>query len=389
MTPAARVAAAIDILDQVLAGQATEAALLAWARGNRYAGSKDRAAVRDLVFDARRKWASSMAWGGAQTGRAIMAGCLAQQGVDLDPLFSGQGYAPAPLSEDERAQLANPPAPTDAIQHDVQDWVWDLLVRDHGSRAAEIAQALRQRAPVFLRVNLQRSTRAKVQDDLKADGIETVALPDSQTALEVVEGARKLRTCKALQAGVIELQDARSQAMIAEIPLPEKARVLDYCAGGGGKALALADRGAQVWAHDISQARLSDLPLRAQRAGVQIEVVTKPQLAENAPFDTVLCDVPCSGSGAWRRSPDGKWRLGPGDLSALCDTQQQVLAEAARLVTAQGQLVYATCSVLRDENAGAIARFLASQPGWQCRFERQWLPGPAGDGFYMARLERA
>lgn len=389
MTPAARVAAAIEVLEAVIDGQATEAALLSWARGSRYAGSKDRAAVRDLVFEARRKWASSSAIGGTKTGRAVMLGLLTQTEADIEALFSGAGYGPAPLSEDELAQLDAEHGLSDAERLDLPEWVWERLRAQYGDAAETIAAALRARAAVFLRVNTAKATREDAADTLRAVGIETSPHELATTALEVVSGARQIRNSQAYQEGVVELQDAASQAVVASLGVKPGDSVLDYCAGGGGKALALAALGAEVSAHDIAPERMSDLPVRAARAGAEIAVLTPDDLGSAAAFDLVLCDAPCSGSGAWRRSPDGKWKLSEADLDALRQTQLEVLTKAQDFVGPSGRLAYVTCSVLEAENDATVRAFLDAVPGWRCADRTAWLPTEGGDGFFLQLLERA
>jgi 16S rRNA (cytosine967-C5)-methyltransferase len=161
--------------------------------------------------------------------------------------------------------------------------------------------------------------------------------------------------------------------------------VLDYCAGGGGKALALAARGAAVTAHDADPGRMRDLPARAARAGARVEIEAAPAGA----FDLVLCDAPCSGSGTWRRAPEAKWRLTPERLAALTELQAQILDQAAPLVAPGGALAYATCSLLEAENGAQTADFLARHPGWQLENERRLTPLEGGDGFYLALLRRS
>ena len=385
MTPAARIAAAIGILDQVLAGEPAEKALTNWARASRFAGSGDRAALRDHVFDALRNRASFAHLGGALTGRGLMIGALRAAGVDPATLFTGAGHAPAPLSE---AEQAPPPPMPELVALDCPDWLAPQLRASLGDDFAPVMQALKVRAPVFLRVNLARADRETAARRLAQDGIDTRPHPLAETALEVTRNPRRVRNSTAYQQGLVELQDAAAQAICAEIPMTPGARVLDYCAGGGGKALALAARGARVLAHDAQPARLRDLPVRAARAGVEIPLLDRPGVRRAAPFDLVVADVPCSGSGAWRRSPEGKWRLTPDALDELCDIQSGILDEIADLVAPGGALVYITCSLLARENQDQVARFLARFPGWRLARQRLLTPRDGGDGFFQARLMR-
>lgn len=387
MKPAARVQAAIEVLDQILAGTPVEQALTGWARRNRYAGSKDRAAVRDHVFDATRCRRSFAALGGAMTGRGLMLGAVRQAGTDPDEVFNDVGYAPAPLTDEERMEQAQPAE--DAERLDIPDWVWPKLKASHADQTTSVAQALQSRAPVHLRVNLRKTTREDVQQSLTRDGIICVSHPASLSALEVTEGNRRIRQNAAYQDGLVELQDAASQALVDALPLEDGQKVLDFCAGGGGKSLAIAARAdVQVFAHDAMPHRMRDLPERARRAGVTIPEIAPQDVMTAGPFDVVLCDVPCSGSGAWRRAPDGKWRLTPEDLETLKATQFEILQQAAALVAPDGVLAYATCSLLDEENADQIDRFLAKNPGWARGFQKVWDLQGGTDGFFTAHLTR-
>lgn len=394
MTPAARLQAAIEVLDRVSAGTPAEQALLGWARASRYAGSKDRAAVRDHVFDVLRRWRSCAALGGGKSGRARVIGLLRDGGYDVAALFDGQGHAPAALSPDEAAHLALVPDLPENVALDCPDWLTSRLHAALGTQFGPVMAALRQRAPVFLRVNLARANRTQAQAALAQEGIATRPSPIAATALEVTGNARAVQRARAYLDGLVELQDATSQAVVEALPLQPGQRVLDYCAGGGGKALAMAARAdLSVWAHDADPARMTDLSARAARAGATIRSATSSEARRAAPFDLVLLDVPCSGSGSWRRAPEAKWRFTEARLEQLQAAQAQILDEGAGLVAPQGWLAYVTCSLLRDENETAVARFLARAPRWRCALQRRWQPcahagddGGDGDGFFLALL---
>jgi len=388
MTPAARVQSSIEILDTVLSGMATEQALTRWARANRFAGSKDRAAVRDLVFSAIRCRASFAFLGGSETGRGLMIGSLIAENANIDEMFCGLGYAPEPLTDDERSTLKSPEDVPDDIAVDLPDWIWAKFQEDLGDSAAETAKVLRNRASVFLRANLKKCTQSQAVDLLKAEGIEVRCHSLSDTALEVTTNPRRVALSKAYTSGFVELQDAASQAVCDFLELPNAGRILDYCAGGGGKSLAMAARTeADIFAHDANSSRMSDLPSRAERASISLNILD--EISSDAQFDLVLCDVPCSGSGSWRRSPDGKWGLSKESLSGLNATQTKILAEAAKLVKPQGELAYATCSVFACENRDRVDAFIFENPNWSVIADRQFLPQQGGDGFYIARLTRA
>lgn len=384
MTPGARVAAAISVLDVVRSGEAAEKALTGWARGARYAGSKDRAAVRDHVFDVLRRWRSCAALGGGDDGRHLMIGAMRSEGIDPHTVFTGDGHAPTALTEPERAG-GHVPVGLDAL--DLPDWLWPHFETSLGASAERAAEMLRHRAPVMLRVNSQRGTVAEAQAQLASEGIDTTSADIAKTALQVISGERKIAGSVAYADGLVELQDGSSQAAMEALDIAEGARVLDYCAGGGGKVLALAARADAAWyAHDIAPQRMNDLSARAKRAGVDVTRLETGAIARAAPFDLVLCDAPCSGSGTWRRSPDAKWRLTPERLDALTQTQYEILAKAAPLVASGGCLAYATCSVFKVENEAVVARFLREHPSWRLVQQRAWPISGAGDGFCLAQL---
>ncbi len=387
MTPAARIAAAIDVLDAILGAAPAERVLTAWGRDNRYAGSGDRAAIRDHVFDALRRRRSYAALGGAESGRGIMIGALRHGRINPATIFTGLGHAPSVLTPDETD--FTPADMPDPVRCDMPEWLYPHFAASLGPDAEPAMLALRDRAPVHLRVNLRKIDRDQAIIALAHDGIAAGAHPDIRTALQITENERKIKTSGAYLDGLVELQDAASQAAILRLPLRDNDRVLDYCAGGGGKSLAmgaLAD--VTLYAHDANAARMADLPIRSQRAGLRIDIIGTHQLAQTGPFNLVLIDAPCSGSGAWRRSPDAKWRLTEGALDGLCATQSQILDQAAPLVGPSGVLAYATCSVLGVENRTQVDRFLTRSPGWTLQDQMQLLPGPLHDGFYLAVLRR-
>ena len=388
MTPQAREAAAIALLDRWLAGEPAEAALTRWARSARYAGSGDRAAVRDHVYAAIRRRRSAAALGGGRTGRALLLG-LHREAGDQPPCWGDAPHAPASLSSGERALFSAPrPDMTRGERLDCPDWLLAHFDRALGSEAGPVLMAMRQRAPVFLRVNAARAERTQVIDMLANEGVQARPHPLAVQALEIVQGARRVRATAAWREGLIELQDAASQAVAERFAaaLPRGARALDFCAGGGGKALALAAMGHAVSAHDADPARMRDLPERARRAGASVPPVADP--CRHAPWPALLADAPCSGSGSWRRTPEAKWALTPERLAALLSLQDDILDEAAGLIGAGGLLGYATCSLFRDENEERIDAFLARHPDWALVSSARWSPLQGGDGFFLALLRR-
>jgi 16S rRNA (cytosine967-C5)-methyltransferase len=383
MTPSARLAAAIAVLDRWLAGTPAEQALTNWGRASRYAGSGDRLAVRDLVFEALRCRRSFAHRGGAETGRGLMLGALRERGEDPAAHFTGQGHAPAPLTE---AESADPGRAAGLVALDCPEWLGPILQSSLGPDFAPVMQALRHRAPVFLRVNLALADRPSAIARLAAEGIACAAHALADSALLVTEGARKIHQSQAFADGLVELQDAASQAVVAALPVTPGLPVLDFCAGGGGKALALAARGARVTAHDANPARLRDLAPRAARA--QADIAVLPPGPPQGTWPLVLADAPCTGSGAWRRAPEGKWSLTPAGLTGLLALQASVLDQAACCVAPGGCIGYATCSVIEAENGAQIAAFLRRSPGWRLVGESRFSPLQGGDGFYLAQVLR-
>ncbi|QMU57656.1 MAG: RsmB/NOP family class I SAM-dependent RNA methyltransferase [Boseongicola sp.] len=384
MTPAARLQASADILDRILAGEAAEKVLTTWARKNRYAGSGDRAAIRGIVFDAYRR-KRSLGWlGGEETGRGLIIGKLRDQGTEVSSIFDGQGYGPVALSEDEKtAGVALKDAPA-AVRLDVPDWLAETLIDDLGSEAEVILGVMRHRAPIFLRANLAKTDRVGLLDRLATEGIGAGSHALAETAVEVEGEPRNLTRLPSFEDGLFELQDAASQAVIERLKDHlAGARVLDYCAGGGGKSLAMAALGAkEVVAHDAEPGRMHDLPARAARGAVSIEIAHDPR----GMFDVVLCDAPCSGSGAWRRQVDAKWTLTETRLKELCVIQQDILEKAKTLVQPGGTLAYVTCSMLKVENHVQVQSFLDANPGWDAELIEQLTPLQGGDGFFASIL---
>ena len=376
MTPGARAAAAISVLDRVLGGEPAEKALTNWGRASRFAGSGDRAAVRDLVFDALRRRSSAAALGGGLTGRGLILGLARATGQET--LFSGEGHAPAPPGPDDQGR-----DPGDGEILDLQDWLVSDLRNDLGADFMAVADALRARAPVFLRVNLTKGDRSAAIARLAEEGIVARPHPLATTVLEVTENARKIHASDAHLTGLVELQDASSQAVIEALPLADGMKVLDHCAGGGGKTLAMAARAQlRLFAHDAHPRRMADLPDRARRAGAKVTLTDHPETG--APYDLILVDAPCSGSGSWRRDPEGKWKISQEVIANIEQTQISILDRVALMLRPGGVLAYVTCSLLSRENGAQSRAFLGRHPGWHLDREVTLTPLQGGDGFYLA-----
>lgn len=389
MTPAARVQAAIELLDAIILAAQGEGApadrLIAdYFRNRRYAGSKDRRAVRDLAYAAIRRCGEVPA-----SGRAAMA-ALGTGDPAILQLFDGSPHAPAPLGEGEV-----PAAPGVAPA-----WLEEFL-QASGIAGEELA-ALTGRAPLDIRVNT-----------LKADR-ETIKLPVAGERLSAPQGLRfesgtQVEQWDAWMNGEIEVQDHGSQIACLAADAKPGETVVDLCAGAGGKALALAASMAnqgRLIASDIDRSRLSRLAPRAQRAGAGvIETLLLDPGKEADAFadlagriDCVLVDAPCSGTGTWRRKPEAKWRLTPARLDRFAAAQDHLLDLAAGLVRPGGRIVYVTCSLLDAEGRARIEGFLERHPGWQADVPDVPLGRSHGhgirltpfhdgtDGFFLAKL---
>ncbi len=353
MTPAARVQAAIELLDEIIAaakgkGAPADRLIAAYFKARRYAGSKDRRAVRDLVYRAVRHCGPV-----PQTGRAAML-ALAKTDATLAPLFDGSAHGPATRTEGE------PVARTGLAP----DWLVEALASS--GLEGEAAEAMLGRAPLDIRVNALKADRSSL--DLPEAGEPL----DAPQALRFPAGTQ-VEQWPAYQDGLIEVQDHGSQLICDAIMAQAGETVIDLCAGAGGKTLALAARfgnSISLVATDTDKRRLGNLAPRAQRAGAAIDqtVLLDPgrEMEMLAPFagkaDHVLVDAPCSGTGTWRRNPESRWRLDPKELARLGALQDHVLDIAAQLVRSGGTVTFVTCSVLDAEGTQRMKAFLDRHP---------------------------
>jgi len=404
MTPSARLSAAIDILAgiadlRVPVGEA----LKDWGRRNRYAGAKDRTAIANLIYDALRTRASSAWLMGGDSPRQIMLGALkVSRGLDANAvarLCSGERYAPAPLSEEERVALdtATLDGAPDHVQGDYPEWLAAHFSRAFGADAVAEGRALAQRAPVDLRVNLIKTTREKALEELAHLAPQPTPFSPLGLRIAVAGDGRgpALSAEPAYVKGLVEVQDESSQ--IAAIVAAPKAgeQVLDLCAGGGGKTLALASlmgNSGQIYATDADGRRLMPIYERLERSGARNVQVRAPRgktdvLADlEGRCDLVLVDAPCTGVGTWRRNPDAKWRIRPGALEQRVKDQEAVLERAAKYVKPGGRLVYVTCSLLPEENEDRAAAFLEANPGFS-RIDMQEAARAAEAGALVDRAD--
>jgi 16S rRNA (cytosine967-C5)-methyltransferase len=380
MRPGAHIKAAVEVLEEILGRHRPAAAALSdWGKSHRFAGSGDRAAIGNLVYDALRRKRSLAEQMTSDTPRAI-ALAAAPRALGLAPAAviaaaDGSAYALEALSEAERSGLvrelpSDTPAP---ILGDFPDWLEPSLRRVFGAAVAEEAKALARRAPVDLRVNALKADREKVLKDLARFAPVATSLSPLGVRLPPPEGSGRhpnVENEAAHGKGWYEVQDEGSQVAALMAEAGPRQQVLDICAGAGGKALAFAaamQNTGQIYAYDDDAARLRPIFERLKRAGARNVQVMRggdaTGLAALGPrFDLVFCDAPCTGSGAWRRRPDAKWRLKPANLAQRQDEQRAILAQAAPLVKPGGRLAYVTCSVLPEENDDQMAWFVANHP---------------------------
>jgi 16S rRNA (cytosine967-C5)-methyltransferase len=432
VTPSARLEAAITLLAAIdAATRPADAVANDFFRDRRFIGSGDRRAVSDRVWRvlrARRR----LTWlVPAATPRLLIAASLLTEAWSLAGVaetFSGDRFAPAILSATEHAAVRriegktlDDPAMPEPVRLELPDWLYPRMLRRFGPDLAGEMAALNEPAPLDLRVNVLKATVAEAQAALAAEGWEARPTPLSPWGLRI-DGRRPITTGPAFQTGVVEIQDEGSQLVAALTGAAPGMRVVDWCAGAGGKTLAMAammrNRG-QIVACDVSAHRLEGAVRRLRRAGAHnvechhVAPGDKWAKRRAGAFDRVLVDAPCTGTGTWRRNPDARHRLAEQDLLELVEKQSSILDTAQALVSRSGgRLIYATCSLLEEENEAQVSAFLARHPEfvvvpagqvWPFKdgpFDEgrgDWLQGeflsltPARngtDGFFAAVLER-
>jgi 16S rRNA (cytosine967-C5)-methyltransferase len=380
MTPGARLAAAIEVLSDIGARRRPAADTLKdWGLSHRFAGSGDRAGIAGLVYDSLRRRASSAYLMGEDTPRATALGMLVRErGFDPDAvarLASGAGYAPPPLTEAERARLAatDLAAAPPHVRGDYPEWLDPYLARVFGDERAEEGAALASRAPLDLRANALKASRDEAARSLADLAPEPTRWSPYGLRIKLRADAKNpaVHAEFAYLKGLIEIQDEGSQLAALLAGARPGEQVLDLCAGGGGKTLALAaimENKGQIYATDDDKRRLAPIHERLERSGARNVQVRAPKSVGNeladleGKIDLVLIDAPCTGIGAWRRNPDAKWRVRPGALEVRVKEQAETLERAVPLVRPGGRIAYVTCSVLEEENGAQIRNFVGRHP---------------------------
>ena len=375
-----RLAAAIEVLDDMEARhRPASEALRDWGLAHRFAGAGDRAAIGNIVYDALRRKRSAAWLFESETSRALAFGALvldwAMSPEAIAAQLEGDRFAPDRMNDAERAALAGrdlAEAPN-AVRADCPDWCVPLLQQAFGEGWVEEAAALARRPPLDLRVNTLAATREKVLAELASTGAAASPLARNGIRIPPIEGSGRhpnVQSEPAFRKGWFEIQDIGSQ-LAADLAGAEPGQqVLDYCAGAGGKTLAMAagmENRGQIFAFDAEKQRLAPIFDRLKRAGTRnVQAFADPARLEalEGHLDLVLVDAPCTGSGTWRRRPDAKWRLTERQLEMRQGEQAAILADASRFVKPGGRLAYVTCSIFRKENSAQVASFLTRNPAF-------------------------
>lgn len=419
MRDGGRIAAAIQVLDDIeLRHKPVRQALKTWSDGARYAGSKDRAWVSGLALDVLRRQRSLAHLMGEESNRARALAALRwiwDWPLERIAEACADPHGPGALGEAEAVTLAAAPSMRGAkadVQGDYPDWIEASMARTFGEDRIAEGVAFAQRAPVDLRVNMLKSDSYEVLKALEGMGAEPAGiLPNALRvpAPAAAERAAAVEIHPSFAMGWFEVQDLGSQMAAACAGDVTGQQVLDYCAGGGGKTLALAaamGNTGKIYAYDSDARRMTDIIPRATRAGVtNLELRTplnkEPLNGLQGEMDLVFVDAPCSGSGTWRRHPDAKWRLTPDTLQRRLNEQRKVLDQASEFVKPGGRMVYVTCSFFAEENEQQVEAFLKRNDAFKLRkltlfpdftTPQGYLrlsPRTAGtDGFFAALLDR-
>lgn len=401
MKQSGRIRAAIELLDEIFAfRQPADNTVNVYFRTRRYIGGGDRREISALVWYVLRRYGRlRRVVGKDPTGREAALAALHYQGAAVETLFDGEKYSPAPLTAAEREMLEKLPADLPDAGAECPDWLRGRI------DDADI-RAMVDEAPLDLRVNTLKTTREEVLKQLAQAGIEAEKTPCSPVGVRV-NGRVNVTALPVYTDGMVEIQDEGSQIVSLLTQAAAGQVVIDWCAGGGGKTLALSammDAKGTLYAADANVKRLRDLPERAGRAGAN-NVILLNDYNNLKMYDLVLIDAPCTGTGTWRRSADARWRMSPEQSAQIIKTQREILDKACSRVKKGGRLFYITCSLDRAENEDQTADFLKRHPDFSVenlspvleRLTGRWSPdatvrlSPAvfgTDGFFAASFIR-
>ena len=379
----------IEILDTYLDEAKINFVLRKWAIKHRFAGSSDRRKIKDIIFDIIRQKKSCEHVGGGFSGRNLLIGYLKLKGTELSSVFDNSKFGPKELTIKEQNINVDFSNLSNIYELDFPSWLIPILRRSLQSEFNNVVKALRNRSHVQLRVNLKKISRLNAIKKLKKNNIECEINKLCSTALNVLSGAQHILTSPCFENGFVELQDAGSQLVSELIEINYNDKVLDMCAGAGGKSLAIscgAEQDATYFAWDVNFDRMKDIDARSKRAGVKIEKVIK--LSSKSFYNKIIIDAPCSGSGSWRRDPEGKWRLDEDILENYVKTQKELILKGLKLLAPRGQILYITCSILDIENGKLIDDLISSVLSLRLVRSISLVPSSKSDGFYGAVLEK-
>ena len=391
--------AAISILDDFLDGKNLNSILFNWTKNNRYAGSSDRESIRNIVFDILRvkKTFTSVLEKEKQpiNGRALVFLYSVFYALNLNDIFTGQKYGPEKLSifEKEFSKISKENVKEFfGVVDNIPDFLTAEFKRSLGRKFKNAMRLLEKRAPISIRVNPLKSDLSSILECLSLEGIEGKKSKIVRYGIDIIGNPRRLTQIQAFKDGCFEVQDLHSQKIIEELPLNEHTKFLDYCAGAGGKILSIAcalKGNGKFYVHDIDERKLKEADLRAKRAGVKFKRLEVKNLQRySRSFDYIIADVPCSGSGAWRRNPQQKWRITPESLNRILTKQTVILDEAKDLLKNDGYIVYITCSLLKIENEEVIQKFLVDNKYFRLVNKKNVTIDNYGDGFFCAVLQK-
>ena len=379
----------IEILDTYSNEAKIDFVLRKWAIKHRFAGSSDRRKIKDIIFDIIRQKKSCEHVGGGFSGRNLLIGYLKLKGTELSSVFDNSKFGPEELTIKEQNINVDFSNLSNIYELDFPSWLIPILRRSLLNEFSNVVKTLRNRSHIQLRVNLKKISRLNAMKKLQKNNIECEINELCSTALNVLNGAQHILTSPCFENGFVELQDAGSQLVSELIEINYNDKVLDMCAGAGGKSLAIscgAEMDATYYAWDINFDRMKDIDARSKRAGVKIEKVIK--LSSKSFYNKIIIDAPCSGSGSWRRDPEGKWRLDEDILDDYVKTQKELILKGLKLLAPRGQILYITCSILDIENDKLIDDLISSVLSLKLVRSISLVPSSKSDGFYGAVLEK-